>query len=296
MLREETDSRILRLTAKVWRKLFRREQWFLQVEQSVDASLMPELQRCVPIYPPPDRFWADPFVWSTPEAHFIFVEELLFSTRKGHIAVLELARDGTLGGVQRVRKVLERPYHLSYPFLFHWDGALYMLPESGQNRTVELYRCIVFPDQWVQEKVLLSGVNSADATLVEHEGRWWMFMTQAESGQSIHEHLYLYSAETPLGPFTPHPGNPVKSGLRGSRPAGALFSREGMLYRPTQDCSRVYGEAVVLQRVDELTSGVFHETEVGRMASEGHSEVRRLHTMNAGEGIRVMDALRWIAK
>jgi hypothetical protein len=293
MLREETDSRVMRLAAKVYRKLFCREQWFLQIELRAGGGVMPDLQRCVPIYPPPDRFWADPFVLSTPNAHYIFVEELLFSEGKGCIAVVELSRDGNLGSV---RKVLERPYHLSYPFLFYWDGALYMLPESGANRTVELYRCIEFPGHWVHDRVLLSGVHAADATLLEHDGRWWMFMTQAAPGQSIHEHLHLYWAETPLGPFVPHPGNPVKSGLRGTRPAGALFSHQGALYRPTQDCSRVYGEGVVLQRVDELSTGGFLETEVGRIVPEQGSEARRVHTLNAGNGIRVMDALRWIAK
>ena len=293
MLREETDSRAMRLAAKVYRKLLRREQWFLQIELPAGDGVMPDLQRCVPIYPPPDRFWADPFILSMPDAHYIFVEELLFSEGKGCIAALELSHDGTLGSV---RKVLERPYHLSYPFLFHWDGVLYMLPESGANRTVELYRCIEFPGRWVHDRVLLSGVHAADATLIEHDGRWWMFMTQAAPGQSIHEHLYLYWAETPLGPFVPHPGNPVKSGLRGTRPAGALFSHQGALYRPTQDCSRVYGEALVLQRVDELTHSGFSETEVGRFAPGRRLETRRLHTVNAGDGIRVMDALRWISK
>jgi hypothetical protein len=293
MLREETDSGVMRLAAKVWRKLFYREQWFLQIELPASGDLMTDFKRCAPLYPPPDRFWADPFVLSMPDAHYIFVEELPFSTGQGHIAVLELSRDGTLGAA---RKILERPYHLSYPFLFKWDGVLYMLPESGQNRTVELYRCTAFPDRWVEDRVLLSGVHSADATLVEHDGCWWMFMTQAAPGQSIHEHLYLYRADTPLGPFSPHPGNPVKSGLRGTRPAGALFRHEGALYRPTQDCARVYGEAVVVQRVDELTATRFHETEVGRMAPDRSSETRRLHTVNAGDGIRVMDALRWISK
>lgn len=293
MLREETNSRTMRFTAKVWRKLFCREQWFLQIERPASAGLIPALQRCVPLYPPADRFWADPFIVSTPDAHYIFVEELLFSTRKGRISVLELALNGTL---TRVQTVLERPYHLSYPFLFKWEGVLYMLPESGQNRTVTLYRCIEFPHYWVEDRVLLSGINAADATLVEHAGRWWMFTTQAELGQSIHEHLYLYSADTPLGPFFPHPANPVKSGLYGSRPAGAMFTRDGVLYRPTQDCSRVYGEAVVLQRVDELTGSRFRETAVARIAPDRHAESRRLHTLNAGEDIRVMDALRWIAK
>lgn len=293
MLCEETDSRIMRFAAKVWRKLFYREQWLVQIECPASGGLMPQPERCTPLYPPPDRLWADPFVWSTREAHFIFVEELLFATGKGHIAVLELARDGTLRGV---RTVLEQPHHLSYPFLFEWHGALYMLPESGRHGSVDLYRCSEFPHRWVHEQVLFSGVFAADATVFEHDGRWWLFMTQAAPGESIHEHLYLYSAATPLGPFAPHPANPVKSGLRGTRPAGALFVKDGVLYRPAQDCSRVYGEAVVLQRVDELTPGAYRETEVARMVAQPYAQARRVHTLNAADGLRVFDALRWIAK
>jgi hypothetical protein len=88
----------------------------------------------------------------------------------------------------------------------------------------------------------------------------------------------------------------VKSGLRGTRPAGALFSHGGMRYRPAQDCSRVYGEAVVLQRVETLTPTAYRETEVACVSFGVDSVVRRVHTLNAGDGIRVMDALRWIKR
>ena len=37
------------------------------------------------------------------------------------------------------------------------------------------------------------------------------------------------------------------------------------LYRPTQDCSRHYGGAVVIQRIDVLTTEWFHETPVARI-------------------------------
>ena len=292
-LREESDSLVMRVGAKLWRKLFCREQWYLLLETAGDSGFMPDLQQCKPIYPAADRFWADPFIWPTADAHFVFVEELPFATNKGHIAVLELSRDGTL---RSARKIIEQPYHMSYPFVFQWEEVLYMLPESGENSTVELYRCEEFPHRWVLDRVLFSDLHTADATLVEHDGLWWLFMTQATAGQSINEHLYLYWADSPLGPYTLHPRCPVKSGLRGSRPAGALFHRDGCLYRPAQDCSRVYGEAVILHRVEELTKTRFREVEAGRIASAGHAEARRVHTLNVGDGVRVMDALRWIAK
>lgn len=293
MLREETDSHVMRLAAKAWRKLRFREQWFIQIELPMAAGLMPDTSRMTPLYPPPDRLWADPFVYSTPDSHFVFVEELMFTAGKGHIAVLELSHDGQLQGVQTV---LARPYHLSYPFLFEWEGVLYMMPESGANRSVELYRCEAFPGRWALHGVLLHEVHAADATLVEHDGRWWMFVTQAEDGGNLNEQLYLYSAATPLGPFAPHPGNPVKSGLRGTRPAGALFVHEHTLYRPAQDCSRVYGESVVLHRVESLTPTTYRESEVAVITAVGSNESRRVHTINRGDGIRVLDALRWVAR
>lgn len=293
VLREESPAWAMRAAAKVWRKLFYREQWFLLLELPAGDGLTPDQSRCIPLYPPAGCLWADPFIWSTPDAHFVFVEELPFTTGKGHISVLELSREGRL---RDIRKVLERPYHLSYPFLFQWNGSLYMIPESGANRTVEVYRCSEFPHSWVFDRLLLQDIVTADATLVEHAGRWWMFVNQLPPSGSIHESLHLYSAPTPLGPFAPHAGNPVKSSLYGSRPAGAMFTHAGHLFRPAQDCSHAYGEAVVIQKVVALTDTRFEEVEAARIVPNGDTPVRRIHTVNSGDGVRVIDALRWIAR
>jgi hypothetical protein len=107
------------------------------------------------------------------------------------------------------------------------------------NKTVELYRSTSFPFQWELEKVLLTDVRAKDATLAEIDGKWWMFVSISE--HSIPDELFLYSAETPLGPWVPHPRNPVKSDVRGSRPAGKLFRANGGLYRPAQNSSGRYG-------------------------------------------------------
>jgi hypothetical protein len=289
---EETDSRALRLAARVWHKLFR-IQWFVEVELRLDSAIVPDFAESVPLYPPADRFWADPFIIPRQDGYYVFMEECPYATDKGHIVVLELSRTGEFRGC---RPVLERPYHLSYPFLFEWRGDLYMIPESSQNRTVELYRCQSFPDQWVFDRVLLEDVNAYDPTLLEHEGRWWMFLTMARDGQSHHEHLHLFHADNPLGPYRPHVGNPVKSDLRGARPAGALFRQGGVLYRPTQDCARMYGEAVVLQRVEVLNETSYRETEVGEIAPGWRTNVLGVHTLNSGDGLRVVDALRWVPR
>ena len=81
----------------------------------------------------------------------------------------------------------------------------------------------------------------------------------AAEGVSTYDECYLYGADTPLGPWTPHPGNPIKSDVRSSRPAGRMIRWEGGLYRPTQDCSRRYGHAVAVQKVLELTPHTYRE-------------------------------------
>jgi hypothetical protein len=47
--------------------------------------------------------------------------------------------------------VLERSYHLSYPFIFRWGSDIFMIPETSDNRTVEVYRAVEFPGKWELE-------------------------------------------------------------------------------------------------------------------------------------------------
>ena len=50
------------------------------------------------------------------------MEEFLYEAKKAHISVIEMDLDGTW---KQPVKVLERDYHLSYPFLFEWRGQMY---------------------------------------------------------------------------------------------------------------------------------------------------------------------------
>ena len=45
-----------------------------------------------------------------------------------------------------------------------------MIPESAENRTIELYRFRVFPDDLEFVHILMENVEAYDATLVEYNG------------------------------------------------------------------------------------------------------------------------------
>src|SRR5690606_9233249 len=104
-----------------------------------------------------------------------------------------------------------------------------------------------------------------DATLLEHAGHWWMFVTLVEnSGASTSDELFLFHADHPLSDhWLPHPANPIVSDVRRARPAGPIFMQDGVLYRPAQDGSRTYGGSIRLHQIDELSPTKYLETEIG---------------------------------
>jgi hypothetical protein len=233
-----------------------------------------------------DRIWADPVTITAGGLDVVFFEELIFAEGRGVISCAILGEDGRLGPA---RRVLERPYHLSYPFVFTHAGNVFMIPETSANLTVEMYRCTRFPDQWTFEATLLSGIFATDATL-HHDGtRWWMFLTVGEEGSYAWDELHLFMADSPSGPWQPHPRNPVKCDSRSARPAGPLFRRDGRLIRPTQDCSQTYGGAINLCEIEILTPADFREKVIDHIAPDWIPGADGIHTLTATDCIELID-------
>jgi hypothetical protein len=269
-------------------------QWQLAFRFGGDAAAWTgSLEGFHRLVPPADRFWADPFPVTVNGRHYIFLEELPFAAGKGHISVVEV---DAAGGASAPRRVLERDYHLSYPFLLEHEGRLYMIPETANNRTVEIYRCVEFPHRWKLERVLLRDVWCADATLHRGADRWWMFASFCVDGGEVNDELHLFHAESPLGDWKPHRRNPARSDVRGARPAGRLFERNGELYRPGQVCTPIYGAAIAIHRVTRLDEQGYAEEEVARIAPRDPG-ILGIHTLNRAADFCVTDAFlrrsRW---
>jgi len=281
----------LRLAARIARravqKAARIDQWTIAWRFSDIEPWSGALDGFFRLEPPKDRFFADPFPLQRNGRSFIFFEELPFAAGKAHISVVEVDREGRASAPVRV---LERDYHLSYPFLLEEAGELYMIPETAANRTVEIYRCVEFPHRWKRERVLLDGLWAVDATLHREAGRWWMFANVANPGAEIHDELCLFASESLFGEWKPHPRNPVKSDVRNARPAGRLFVQGGRLYRPAQICAPLYGTGIVMNRVTRLDDRAFTEEEERRILPAAGSGVLGLHTVNRAGNLSVIDA------
>ena len=208
---------------------------------------------------------------------------------RAHISVVEVDRNGIVSGPTEVLKL---DCHLSYPFVFEWQGDYYMIPETGERNVVELYRATSFPFKWEPEKVLLEANHPLDATLIEVGGTWWMFVNIQEEGVAVNwDELHLYYAESPLGPWKPHARNPVVSDVCSARPAGRLFWSKNVLYRPSQDSSLRYGYATAINKVIDLSPTAYKETEVLKILPDWDKNIIGVHTVNLFDEMTVIDCL-----
>lgn len=241
------------------------------------------------LIPPVGYFWADPFQIKANGRYYIFFEEYVNSTGRAHISVVEVERNGIVSGPTEVLKL---DCHLSYPFVFEWQGDYYMIPETGDRNVVELYRASSFPFKWEPVKVLLEANHPLDATLIEVNGTWWMFVNIQEEGVAVNwDELHLYYSESPLGPWKPHARNPVVSDVRSARPAGRLFWSKNVLYRPSQDSSLRYGYATTINKVMELSTSAYNETEVLKILPDWEEKIIGVHTVNLLDEMTVIDCL-----
>lgn len=285
-----------RLLQRIWKKLislFYFEQWAILIATTAQGNKeFPLWSDYRVLTPPRDYFWADPFPWVHNNQYYIFYEELPFATNRGHISCITLNKDMMPIANQMV---IQQPYHLSYPFLFEYENQLFMMPETKENKTIEIYLCENFPNQWVLYKTIMSGVSAVDNTLFEENGKWWLFTNIAKEGGNAYDSLYLFYADSPLADtWTSHPLNPVVKNIQSARPAGRIFKKDNELIRPSQDCSIRYGYAINLNKITAINESEYSESLEQKITPPSQDKnILSTHTWNTIENLYVIDAEFW---
>jgi len=271
--------------------LLHHEEWCIGVaEVPINRFLEARGEKRVRWLHPPERgrFIADPFGAQIDGVTHILYEDFRYATSKGVIGTVE----ATASGPPRFPRVaIELSVHASYPYLVVDRGKIYCIPETNESREIGLYRAIDFPTRWEKVGTLLSGVAALDPTVFRHEGRWWLTCTDREVGENMP--LFVWHARNLEGPWEPHALNPVKADIRSSRPAGTPFVDGGILYRPAQDCSRMYGGGIVINRVVRLTPTEFSEEPAAAVEPFSDSPFPDgIHTLSSVGDITLIDSKR----
>jgi len=237
-----------------------------------------------------DQMVADPFLVPADDSVRVLCEEFSWLSESGRI--LEMTR-GPDGGLSQGRPAIDEGVHMSYPYTFEHAGAVYCIPECAARREVALYRWDTGTVRWLRDSVLLKDIAAVDATVFEAHGQWWL-LHSTDDGVGPWS-LYVWAAASLRGPWRPHPGNPVKTDVRSSRPAGRPFWHERRLYRPAQDGTESYGGAMALNWITSLSLGAFQEVTVRRIRPQASWPYPDgIHTLNSFGDLSVIDAKRHV--
>lgn len=240
-------------------------------------------------HPYKDRFFADPFILSVDDKVInVLVEDFPYYDKRGVISLLTVDKK-TYDLIEK-KIVLKQPFHMSYPFIMRKaSGGIWVAPEASQSGNLYYYSINLDTMMLENQRVLLPE-PLLDSTVVEYEGRWWLFCTMR--GKESNSDLFIYYADTPEGPWTAHAKNPMTHNSAMARPAGYMVKDGDELYRVIQKCDKYYGEAVNVSKVTKLTITEFEEVFVKELRAQKDEYSNNFHTLNGLGDLTVVDGIR----
>lgn len=222
---------------------------------------------------------------------YLFTEAFDEKKQIGRIAVSRF-----LNGEFEIPKVIiKKPYHMSYPCVFTYKNDIYMLPETSQNATLELYRC-KDGDITNFEKIgnLLKGVHLADSTVINENGSLYIYTYAEKPYISYLFSLNIESLKVSL----------IKKVARTSncfRAAGNCFTGldKRYSYMPLQESVSCYGESIRICLMEtrhdllcEIEPYMTITAESLRKLPGMESDIKRTHTIALDEEVMAVDVLR----
>lgn len=191
-----------------------------------------------------DNFWyADPIVTSYNNDTYLFAECFDMRTQKGTIGCAKFDNSGALSDFQIV---IEEPYHLSFPMIFEWGDDLYMIPESSDNMSLNLYRCEGDILNWKKIKEFPTRKPLVDTVVIFSDDRRVELLSSAINPENPLQYQWqkytLTKCEETFSLCENVAFNEGKEYTYYNRMAGTLVNLDGMTILPTQESTSIdYG-------------------------------------------------------
>ena len=211
----------------------------------------------------PPYIEADPFLFVHNDRLFLFYESMLFGKGQGMIKMVSTT--DLEHWTEPVLITHEPRTHFSYPFVFEDGGEVYMMPETGCDHNIRLYKATDDSlTNFELHKVILERkelpadlmFDYCDSCIYKMDGLYYLLTSYSTEKEYI---LQLFTSNSLDGTYTEHPASPICRGNKYGRCGGSLIEADGHLYRVAQDCEDSYGAQLHLLEVDELTPSTYKE-------------------------------------
>ncbi len=227
------------------------------------------------------KWIADPFLFEYDNNHYLFVEYV--EKKQGVIAYFKFINDVPI--FQKC--IISEKYHLSYPCVFEYNDNVYLIPESADNNTIDLYVAEDFPENWKKKGKLISG-RYLDSTVLESQNGMYLF-SYILKGKKYELHCFKFNVENASLEKISSKTFDTNVG----RPAGNFVEKEGHLLRPSQDCSKMYGERIIWNDVKSFnTDNIIENLDDIVEVSQINPLFKRIHTYNSDSKYEVVDFFR----
>lgn len=264
------------------------ECWTLFIGEGDFSHSM--LSKLNPVTLPKKEFWADPFIFNYENINYIFFENFSYSNKRGKISCGRIEDNDLV----EIMDVLELDCHLSFPNIFEEDNEIYLMPEMAENKRLEIYKCISFPDKWELYSTAFEGEEIYDPVLfTDEKGNKWLFINKRPTINSEENNeLHIYQVDSiKFKKIIPHSQNPVIIDSRIARNGGPIFKKDGKIYRPSQaNIDGIYGRALNMNTIDKLTIDDYHETRITTIYPDFHKGLMSTHHFHQINHLFVIDA------
>lgn len=266
----------------IFKKLFVSTNWNVAFREK-EKSFLSMYDKPFTSLPKDKDYWfADPFLFALNGKNYLFCEGF---HRKKRIGVLGyFAYDGKKWGT--FNKVIENGYHMSYPCVFSYNDRIFMVPETSENGTLELYEAKGFPDKWDRVAILLDNVDYVDATVFCVGVDWFLY---AYSERTREAHLFKLN----LLNYSLQKVTDYSFSLNTGRCGGHFVKHNERLYRLSQNSVEEYGKTLILNQVaihgSDYSEKAIDIIDVSRIVIDNKSDAVKMHTYNSNDDFEVID-------
>ena len=248
------------------------------------------LFRLKPVKMPKNEFWADPFIFKHKDKDYIFFENYDYKSKKGKISCGRVNNSQLIDVVD----VIEKEYHISYPFIFKEDNNIFLIPETSENNRLEIYKCVDFPFNWELHSTVFEGEKIIDASIYicKNKNKWLFLNKPAGINAPDSSDLYIYKVNSDdFKELEPHKNNPVIINSKVARNGGAIFEYKNEIYRPSQaNIEGIYGRGLNINKIKKLTIDEYIEETIIMAKPNFDKGLIAMHHLHQSNDIFVIDA------
>lgn len=259
-------------------------------DEEIQSSIIPrseEVRNYTLIKVPPNRWIADPFLLEAEGETYAFFELMHMKKNKAVIGSVALPQ-----GENEVRDVFEFDGHTSYPCVFRYNDAIYMIPETQVENSINLMKCVTWPNHWEKVGILCSDIAAADCTPFFMNDKAYIFVYEIGAGNTPHRILHI--GEIDFENKRIRNLRKVKTyQAEDGRPGGHVFFENGSLIRVVQPCEKHYGERLDFYRFS-YREGKYSEEKCGeflpsQIRLDQKMKINGVHTINRYGKYEIID-------